>query len=463
MARLVRYLVGFQMLVAVLFPSLATGQDGDFDKFPNMIMECDGDQCTSPRGGGGAIWVFEGKHGQAKWHYGAIADLTIESFDGRKVVIRRVDPAGSYSSRFAAPGQLFTAVYTGTIDGDLIEGTVSWGGTWYAKIPKTPCRPVAECPLDANQTFELGQNAARAKLNSAARRSFLISAAQGNASAEYLISQLPADTTPAPSVQDFPKKREVKPVNPSPALTFRPGKYYALVIGNNDYQHLPKLQTAVNDATEVARVLQHNYGFVEPKVLLNATRDEILTELNVFRSTLPENSNLVIYYAGHGHKDRDTGKAYWLPVDARADNDVKWISSSTITEEISALHSSHILVISDSCYSGALTRGAKIEINPADYDSYLKKMLESRSRTLMASGGNEPVADSGASGHSKFASVLIDSLVYRVDKDRFTANYLFEEFVRPWVSGQSDQSPQYSPIQGSGNEYGDFVFSRQKF
>ncbi len=29
------------------------------------------------------------------------------------------------------------------------------------------------------------------------------------------------------------------------------GRYHALVIGNNDYQHLPKLNTAVGDAAKV--------------------------------------------------------------------------------------------------------------------------------------------------------------------------------------------------------------------
>jgi hypothetical protein len=257
-----------------------------------------------------------------------------------------------------------------------------------------------------------------------------------------------------------PQTRGLKPTDAPPASTIQAGSYYALVIGINDYKYLPKLQTALNDATEVARVLQHNYGFIEPKVMLNPTRDEVLTQFNVFRRTLPENSNLLIYYAGHGIRDRDTGKAYWLPVDAERDSDVNWISSSSITEEISALRSSHVLVISDSCYSGALTRGVDIEINPIDDTAYLKKMLGSRSRTLMASGGNEPVADGGGAGHSKFASVLLESLTRRVDKDRFTAGYLFERYIQPWVSGQSDQSPQYSPIQSSGHEYGDFVFSR---
>jgi predicted nucleic acid-binding Zn-ribbon protein len=53
------------------------------------------------------------------------------------------------------------------------------------------------------------------------------------------------------------------------------GTYYALVIGNNDYQQLRKLKTAVADAREVARVLEQDYGF-KVRLLLNATRYDIL-------------------------------------------------------------------------------------------------------------------------------------------------------------------------------------------
>ncbi len=254
-------------------------------------------------------------------------------------------------------------------------------------------------------------------------------------------------------------QRGVKDGTAQPASVVPLGPYYALVIGNNDYRYLPKLQTAVFDATEVAKLLQQRYGFAPPTVLLNASRNQILTVLNVYRRELPENANLLIYYAGHGIKDRDTQKAYWLPVNARTDSDVEWISASTITEEISALHSPHILVISDSCYSGELVRSAPVAINPSERTAYLKRMLESPSRTLMASGRDEPVADSGAAGHSKFAYVLLESL-RRMDEDKFTAGDLFQRFIQPWVAGGSNQVPQYSVIQNSGHAYGDFVFSR---
>ena len=198
MTRLAHFFLLLPLLMsATFFAPSATAQDvgrapstTNANRFPTVIMECDDDQCTNPRKGGGAMWVFEGQRGQAMWRYGAVASLTIERFDGQNVVIRRIDPDGTYSSQFAPKGQLFTAVYTGTLRGNHISGKVSWGGTWSAEVLNRPCDASAKCPLNSDQMFELGENAARANLNSAARRCFLISAWQGNPRAQIRLAQI---------------------------------------------------------------------------------------------------------------------------------------------------------------------------------------------------------------------------------------------------------------------------------
>jgi hypothetical protein len=156
---------------------------------PSALMECDGDQCRPRNGGGGSIWLFEGAHGKALWRYGAVADLTIEQFDGKTIEIRREDPPGTYSGQYARNG-IFTAVYTGTIKGDHIYGSVIWNGNrnnpgrWYATIPDGLCDWFDECPLDANEVLRLGERAVESKLYSSALLCFLISARQGIAEAQ---------------------------------------------------------------------------------------------------------------------------------------------------------------------------------------------------------------------------------------------------------------------------------------
>jgi Flp pilus assembly protein TadD len=240
----------------------------------------------------------------------------------------------------------------------------------------------------------------------------------------------------------------------------QPGRYYALVIGNNDYPYLSPLKTAVTDAEDVAGILRNKFGF-QINLLRNATRDQILTALYEYRRTLTESTNLLVYYAGHGHYDRDVDKAYWLPVDARRDNNVKWISADDVTTNIKGISAKHILIISDSCYSGMIPRDGTLTLTPLERERYLQKMIEGTSRILISSGGNEPVADDGGTGHSVFARALLRGFE-QVGDDVFTAEELFYQFIRESVAGKSDQTPQYSPIRNSGHENGDFVFVRRK-
>ncbi|MBI5749278.1 MAG: formylglycine-generating enzyme family protein, partial [Nitrospinae bacterium] len=83
--------------------------------------------------------------------------------------------------------------------------------------------------------------------------------------------------------------------------------------------------------------------------------------------------------------------------------------------------------------------------------------MERPSRTLMASGGNEPVADEGGSGHSVFADAFLRALK-EADKGIFTAEELFHGRVKSSVAGKSDQVPEYNDIKNSGHDGGDFIF-----
>jgi uncharacterized caspase-like protein/ketosteroid isomerase-like protein len=250
--------------------------------------------------------------------------------------------------------------------------------------------------------------------------------------------------------------RGLAPVD-SPESSAAPGPYYALLIGNNNYRYVNKLQTAIGDAEAMAKALGP-FGFITT-VLRDATRDQVFTALTDYRRKLPARSNLLIYFAGHGILDRPADEAYWLPVDALADNPEHWISASDINSVVRAMASMHVLIISDSCYSGALMRSVEPPVNPQETAAYIKKMLASKSRNLMASGGVEPVADGGPGNHSIFASALLESLG-AMDERQFTAGDLFQRFIKRGVAGRSRQVPEYSFIRNSGDEFGDFVFSR---
>ena len=235
------------------------------------------------------------------------------------------------------------------------------------------------------------------------------------------------------------------------------GQYHALVIGNNRYDHFPDLHTAVSDARAVSRLLQNRYGF-EVNTLLDVSRYEVLRALSELRRQLKLEDKLLIYYAGHGFLDESTRRGYWLPVDAEKNNFANWISTNDITDTLSGVAAKHAMVVADSCFSGSLLRNTGL-VRLDEREALLKRLAGKRSRTVLTSGGLEPVLDDGDGRHSIFARAFID--VLRENRDVLEAGRLFNQ-IREKVVLNADQTPQYEPIRQAGHEGGDFLFIPQK-
>jgi hypothetical protein len=166
------------------------------------------------------------------------------------------------------------------------------------------------------------------------RRAFLVAA-----SLLLLGCPPPAHNQPASATGNTPEGDGTrgltikKRTQPTGSLEY--GAYHALVVGNNDYQHHPKLKTAVHDAETVAAVLKDDYAF-DVKLMTDVTNEQFEEVLWSYRNSLTKSDNLLIYYAGHGFQDKDTKESYWFPVDATG-TPAKWISNATIGTVLKAI------------------------------------------------------------------------------------------------------------------------------
>jgi FOG: TPR repeat, SEL1 subfamily len=243
------------------------------------------------------------------------------------------------------------------------------------------------------------------------------------------------------------------------------GNYHALVIGNDEYRQLPRLNTAVNDAREIDRTLKARYGF-KVTLLLNADRYQILSALNGIRERLTDKDNLLIYYAGHGELDRKNQRGHWLPVDAEPNSSANWISNSAITDILNAMNVQQLLVVADSCYAGTLTRSSVGRLDAALSETERLKVIQlmarKRSRMVMTSGGLEPVLDSVGGSHSVFGQPFIELLQTNVGV--LSGQEMFRQLqMRVAATAQrvdAQQVPEYAPIKFAGHEAGDFFFVR---
>jgi hypothetical protein len=252
-------------------------------------------------------------------------------------------------------------------------------------------------------------------------------------------------------------------VGPNLPADIKLGTYHALVIGNVAYRHWPSLKTAEVDARKTAELLRQRYGF-KTRLLINATRYDVLQALNELRNELTEEDNLLIYYAGHGYLDEKINRAYWIPVDGALDSNADWITTVAITDLVGAISAKHVLIVADSCYAGALTRSALARLEAGMTDEarrhWLQVVASKRSRTVLTSGDVKPVLDIGGGAHSVFGRAWLD--VLSRNDDVLEGQRLYRE-IAARVAYAADalkfeQVPQYAPIRYAGHEAGDFLF-----
>jgi hypothetical protein len=244
-----------------------------------------------------------------------------------------------------------------------------------------------------------------------------------------------------------------------------PGRYVALVIGNDDYRLIRPLQTAVNDAVEVARLLEGQYGFTVIR-RLNATRFQMMSALYEAGEQLTDNDNLLVYYAGHGVLDQVNDRGHWLPIDADERNPANWISNISLTDLLNTMRVRRLLVVADSCYSGTLTRSNIARLTPGmtgdERAQAIRTITRNKAYVALTSGGLEPVVDAAGGRHSPFAQSFLDIL--RVNTGVLSTQDLFIQ-LKPRVLTMTRelnvvQVPQYGPIQYTDHQAGDFLFVR---
>lgn len=264
-----------------------------------------------------------------------------------------------------------------------------------------------------------------------------------------------SSTNNATSLDSAPRKTTSgsldEPISLSPDRHRR-----ALLIGNNAYsQPIPALNTPIHDVDQIAEVLRRQFGY-ETRVLHNASKEEIVEAFNTMADQAKPEDSVLLFYAGHGYLIEDTGMGFWIPVNGSTKTAAQWISNSDISKLLQAIAARQIILVSDSCFSGSLTREQKLSTGFAAKSA---DALRQRSVLAFSSGGEEPVSDEGKGGHSIFAWHLINTL------KSVSGNQLgFDIYrsVHDAVKKDFPQEPQYGGVITAGHTSGgEFLFDRR--
>lgn len=239
--------------------------------------------------------------------------------------------------------------------------------------------------------------------------------------------------------------------------------YYALIIGNSEYQYFPKLRGVKQDVQDVKAMFE-KLG-VRTLLLENQTGAQMQKALNDFidKEGKDPNRALILYYAGHGFTEEradGTDLGYIVPVDAPLYNNnssefrSKAMSMTRINEYAELVRSKHVLMLFDSCFSGTLFTARRAAPQIID-----EKTTQPVRQFITAGAANEAVPD-----QSVFKSTLLKGLgdgYADLNRDDYVTGEELGSYLESEVVNYSRglQHPKYGKIANSNLDRGDFVFA----
>jgi uncharacterized caspase-like protein len=190
---------------------------------------------------------------------------------------------------------------------------------------------------------------------------------------------------------------------------------YAIVIGVEQYrQKLPKADFAAHDAQAVTEMLTKVMGYPAENVitLINdqATRADLAkyVEKWLFKN-VKAGSTVFIYFSGLGTSNPETGDVFLVPYDGDPSFiDQTGYSLKKMMDALRKLPAKDIIVVLDSCFSGAGGKSILVEgARPMAVSLQNSLVLSKNMTVLAAASGNQICTPYQAKGNSLFTYYLL--------------------------------------------------------
>ena len=228
---------------------------------------------------------------------------------------------------------------------------------------------------------------------------------------------------------------------------------FALVIGIEEYQSLPKADYGARDAATVRRHFEAMGVPARNIISLEGSQATGSKLRNYLQQWLPRNvkpgSTVFVYYSGHGAPDPETGDAYLVPWDA----DPMFLTTSAYPlkqfyAELSKLKAKRVVVALDACFSGSggrsvLAKGARPLVAKVDESVPAAANLT----VLAAASGAEITGSLDEQGHGIFTYYFLKGLSGGAKTPRALYDYLKPKVQDDARRQNREQSPT---MAGSG-------------
>jgi hypothetical protein len=230
------------------------------------------------------------------------------------------------------------------------------------------------------------------------------------------------------------------------------GKTWVVFIENSAYTSFASLEGPVKDVDRMTRALS-NYQIHQVVYKKNMTKEDMEKFFTLeLRDQIKSNQvkSLLIWYAGHGKFINDIG--YWIPVDAKRDDEFTYFNLNTLRASMESYLSylTHTLVVTDACESGpSFYQAMRSDIKKRSCDDW--QATQFKSSQVFSSAGYELAVDD-----SQFTRTFATALTNNPN-----ACMPIEEIVTKVstaVGTNNQQKPKFGKITGLKDEDGTFFF-----
>jgi tetratricopeptide (TPR) repeat protein len=231
------------------------------------------------------------------------------------------------------------------------------------------------------------------------------------------------------------------------------GKTWVVFIENSEYATFASLEGPIKDVSMMTNALSKYqiHQFVYKKNLTKAEMERFFSiEL---RDQIKANQvkSLLIWYSGHGKFVNDVG--YWIPVDARSDDEITYFNLGTLRASMETYRNylTHLLVVTDACETGPGFYQAMRSANTRKRSCDDWQATQFKSSQVFGSAERELAVDD-----SQFTRTFATALTNNPN-----ACIPIEEVVQKVtmaVSKNNQQKPYFGTITGLGDEDGTFFF-----
>jgi hypothetical protein len=223
----------------------------------------------------------------------------------------------------------------------------------------------------------------------------------------------------APSPAPEHKRTGKSGVSKSTSLTVTPDKNaYAVVIGVEQYrQKLPKAEFASHDAQAMSELLTKAMGYPAENVITLINNQATNADLSKYIEKwllrqVKTGGTVFIYFSGLGTSDPETGDVFLVPYDGDPSFiDQTAYSLKRMNDALRKLPAKEIIVVLDSCFSGAGGKSVPVEGARSAAINLQKSLVPSKNMTVLAAAsGDQSCSSYQAKGHSLFTYYLLNGI-----------------------------------------------------